>query len=218
MLETVYKTPTPEKGKSECYEISVNPVEGTGLYAFREDHGWWDDPSKAFVHHITTINTVEAAVTLDEAQSMYEQAKAQLARNGFVHSFSPDYYYGNKPYEYRKIEIGFDYVIDRYNTLELELPGEPDSQDSPVRCIATNTNDHSVAEAWLNLVQTNALLSFLYGSEVSIVDTFMRQLSDYRYAELIAQPGGRFGDRCVVTSEELLRFGFNRDELRPWRK
>jgi hypothetical protein len=45
----------------------------------------------------------------------------------------------------------------------------------------------------------------------------MRQLADYRYAELIAQPGGRMRDRCVVSSEELLRFGFNRDELRPWK-
>jgi hypothetical protein len=109
-----------------------------------------------------------------------------------------------------------DIVISHY-TLELETLSEPENEGLPIRCIATNTNDESKVETWLNLVQTNALLSFLYGNEPSIVDTWMRQLADYRYAELIAHPGGRMRDRCVVSSEELLRFGFNRDELRPWK-
>lgn len=90
---------------------------------------------------------------------------------------------------------------------------EPEGKGSPVRCIATNLSDDSVAEAWLSLEQTKALLSFLYGNEVTIVDNFLQQLSDHQYAELIAQPGGKVSDRCVVTSEELLPFGFNRDDL-----
>jgi hypothetical protein len=108
-----------------------------------------------------------------------------------------------------------DKAVDHY-TLELDAPSEP-AGDNLIRCIATNTNDDSTAETWLNLVQANALLSFVYGNEQSIVAVMLDQVADHRYAELIAQPGGRIRDRCVVSSEELLRFGFNHDELRPWK-
>ena len=107
-------------------------------------------------------------------------------------------------------------VIDQY-TLELEALSEHENSATPVRCIATNMDDNSTAETWLNLVQTNALLHFLYGNEGDIMDNYLLQLADYRYVELIMQPGGRVSDRCVVNSKELLRFGFDRDELRPWK-
>jgi hypothetical protein len=106
-----------------------------------------------------------------------------------------------------------DKAIDNY-TLELKAPSEPGTE---IRCIATNTNDNSTAQARMNLKLTNELLSFLYGSEQSIVSEFMRWLADYGSAELFAQPAGRTRDRLVVSSEDLLRFGFNRAELRPWR-
>lgn len=108
MIETLYMTPTPEAGKSECYELSVKaiPGQGTGprLDAFREDHGWWDESTKTFVHHVTTINTEQEGVSLEEAQEMYVKAKANRAGSGFVHCFAPDYY-GDTPYEYQLIEI-----------------------------------------------------------------------------------------------------------------
>jgi len=47
---------------------------------------------------------VEEALTLEEAEKMYLAAKANRAKSGFVHSFAPDYY-GDKPYDYRKIEV-----------------------------------------------------------------------------------------------------------------
>ncbi len=105
MLETLYKTHTPEVGKSECYELSVKALPGTGprVYAFREDHGWWDDSTKTFIHQVTTIDTAQEGVPFEEAQDMYAKARANLARNGFVHSFAPDFY-GDKPYEYQSIE------------------------------------------------------------------------------------------------------------------
>ena len=41
-------------------------------------------------------------------------------------------------------------VIDRY-TLELEALSEHEHSPMPVRCIATNADDNSAAEAWLLL-------------------------------------------------------------------
>lgn len=106
MLETLYKTRTPEVGKSECYELSLKALAGNGprVYAFREDHGWWDESTKAFIHQVTTINTAEEGITFEEAQVMYEKARANRAQSGFVHSFAPDYY-GDKAYEYQLIEV-----------------------------------------------------------------------------------------------------------------
>ena len=107
MLETLYQTSTPEAGKSECYEISLKAIPGSAphLYAFREDHGWWDDSTKTFIHHVKTIDTAKVGVTYEKAEAMYREARAYLARNGFVHSFAPDYY-GDKPYEYQLIDVG----------------------------------------------------------------------------------------------------------------
>lgn len=106
MLETLYKTRTPEVRKSECYELSLKALPGTSprCYAFREDHGWWDEGTKTFIHHVTTIDTAEEGVTFEEAQAMYVKARMNRAQSGFVHSFAPDYY-GDKPYEYQLLAI-----------------------------------------------------------------------------------------------------------------
>jgi hypothetical protein len=108
-------------------------------------------------------------------------------------------------------------VIDRY-TLELEALSEHEHSPMPVRCIATNTDDKTTAEAWLTLERTRALLSFAYGNEQAIVDWCMHQLEDHHYVELIApQPEGTKVSRCIFNALELLPFGFVREELRPWR-
>ena len=105
MLETLYKTSTPEVGKSECYELFLKALPGTSprRYAFREDHGWWDESTKTFIHHVTTISTAEEGITFEEAEAMYRKARSNRAQSGFVHSFAPDYY-GDKPYDYQLIE------------------------------------------------------------------------------------------------------------------
>ncbi len=105
-------------------------------------------------------------------------------------------------------------VIDRY-TLELGALSEHENSPTPVRCIATNTDDKTTAEAWLTLEKTRALLKFVYGDEH--VDTWMQQLEDHHYADLIAQYRGSKPDRCIVNAANLLPFSFVREELRPWR-
>jgi hypothetical protein len=113
-------------------------------------------------------------------------------------------------------------VIDRY-TLELEALIEDEQSSQPVRCIATNTDDRSTAEAWLSLAMTRALLNFAYGNEQSLTDYWMRQLEDHHYADLIAQQpdapqsGSTKPPRCVFNAMELLPFGFVHDELHPWK-
>jgi len=102
-----------------------------------------------------------------------------------------------------------DTVIDRY-TLELITPAQGESE---YRCIATNTNDGSVAEARLNLRQANELLSHFYGDQRIVADLMLRA-SVYGSVELVTW---RTHDRLVIDSPDLLQFGFNRDELQPWR-
>jgi hypothetical protein len=104
-VETLYKTKTPEKDKSECYELVLDSVAGTPPRTFRflEKHGWWDEASKTYVLARTTIDTEEEAITLEEAETMFNAAKSNRARNGFVHSFAPDYF-GDGPYVYDLIE------------------------------------------------------------------------------------------------------------------
>lgn len=105
MLETLYKTRTPELGRSECYEISVSAVRGSGprRHVFRQHHGWWEESTKTFIHEMKTIDTSEEPVTFEEAEAMYTEARKSLARNGFVHSFAPNYY-GGAPPEYTLVE------------------------------------------------------------------------------------------------------------------
>lgn len=100
-VETLYKISNPEKGMSECYELIIESVSGEPgrEYRFRETHGWWDEPTRCFVHQVWTISP-EDGVSFTEAQVMYEAALKNRARNGFVHAFSPDFF-GEKPYEYR---------------------------------------------------------------------------------------------------------------------
>src|ERR1035441_9169451 len=86
-------------------------------------------------------------------------------------------------------------VIDRY-TLELEALSEHENSPTPVRCIATNTDDKTTADAWLTLEKARALFSFAYGNEQTIVDWCMQQLEGNHYVDMIApQPEGAKTDR-----------------------
>lgn len=92
MIETLYRTGSPEKGKSECYVLVVTPRVGTrrDSYSFMKEHGRWDDHLDRFVHQVTSINT-EEGITHQRALALYETAKHELAQEGFVHSFVLDF-------------------------------------------------------------------------------------------------------------------------------
>lgn len=91
MIETLYKTHTPEKGKSECYVLVLTSRVSRGgkVYAFMEEHGNWNDDLQRFSYKVKSIHT-EEQLTYEHARSMYESARGSLIRKGFVHSFGPD--------------------------------------------------------------------------------------------------------------------------------
>jgi hypothetical protein len=91
MIETLYKTQTPEKGKSECYILVLTSRAASDgkAYAFMEEHGLWHEDLQRFIYTVDSINTDEQ-LTYHHARRMYETAKGNLARKGFVHSFTPN--------------------------------------------------------------------------------------------------------------------------------
>ena len=92
-VETLYRTPTPMKETSECFEIVIDLLPWTGPRNFRfiKKHGRWDEESSRHILTPIDIEAVEKGITLEQAEAMYAAAKSECARAGFVHSFAPDY-------------------------------------------------------------------------------------------------------------------------------
>ena len=90
MIETLYKTQSPEKDTSECYVLVLTSrvsTRGTA-FVFMEEHGKWDCELQRFRYTVKSINTDEK-LTYEQALGLYETAKRNLARIGFIHSFAP---------------------------------------------------------------------------------------------------------------------------------
>ena len=90
MIETLYKTQSPEKDKSECYVLVLTSrvsTRGTA-YVFMEEHGKWDGDLQRFRYTVKSINTDEN-LTYEQALGLYEKAKKNVAQIGFIHSFAP---------------------------------------------------------------------------------------------------------------------------------
>ena len=91
MIETLYKTPIPEKGKSECYVLVLasRAASGGSVYAFMEEHGQWNEDLGRLLYRVHAINADER-LTYQHARGLYESSKHRLAQLGFVHSFVSD--------------------------------------------------------------------------------------------------------------------------------
>jgi hypothetical protein len=92
MIETLYRTETPEKGVSECYMLVLTSraTSGRKVFLFMEEHGYWDERSEQFLHKISSIDT-ENEMTYEDAFALYVAAKEKLAQRGFIHSVIQDY-------------------------------------------------------------------------------------------------------------------------------
>jgi len=92
MIETLYKTETPEKGRSECYTLilTARPASDNRAYVFMEEHGHWNEEVDRFTHEVKTVNT-DDKLTHEEAFAMFDAAKKNLAERGFIHAFVPEH-------------------------------------------------------------------------------------------------------------------------------
>ncbi len=92
MIETLYKTDTPQRGLSECYVLVLTsrPASNHQVHIFMEEHGYWDHELTRFAHRISSINT-EDDMTYEAAFAMYVKAKDRLANLGFIHSVLTDH-------------------------------------------------------------------------------------------------------------------------------
>jgi hypothetical protein len=92
MIETLYKTKTPEKERSECYVLVLTARPGSEgkVYVFMEEHGRCDDGLERFIYEVTSIST-ESDLNRQEAHEMYDTAKKRLAQRGFVHTIVQDF-------------------------------------------------------------------------------------------------------------------------------
>lgn len=91
MIETLYRTETPEKGKSECYVLVLASRVGNGekAYSFMQEHGHWNDELERFHYAVNSIN-IEDRLNYQDARALYDGAKRKLAAIGFIHCFAAD--------------------------------------------------------------------------------------------------------------------------------
>lgn len=88
MIETLYRTDTPEKGRSEFYVLVVTarPATQGKVFTFMEEHGYWDDRLQRVLHEVVSISA-EGDLNQEQALTMYDASRKRLAQHGFVHSF-----------------------------------------------------------------------------------------------------------------------------------
>ncbi len=106
MLQTLYKTATPEGGpplEAEFYTLYVEQkvIDGKRAYFVREKHGWWDEAEKQPKPKklVQTFGPEEGFLTFEEALAEYETHVRHRVSNGFKHSFTHDFY-SDDPFGY----------------------------------------------------------------------------------------------------------------------
>jgi hypothetical protein len=95
MIETLYKTkiPQPTAWRQEFFELTLGEqtVDQQLGYFVRETQCWWDGVTDRILRVQYTLSPREGFATIEEAQARYELQRMDLARRGFVHSFTPRY-------------------------------------------------------------------------------------------------------------------------------
>ncbi len=96
--KTVYRTPTPEFGVSEAYEIAIEPVPNSPdpqrCWIVRELHGYYNEQEKKFHFKVETLHPTDSRhfMTLDEAQKDADKQVLLRAKDGFRFLFTRNYY------------------------------------------------------------------------------------------------------------------------------
>jgi hypothetical protein len=110
MVQTLYMTDNPSVSDPppEFYELvlKAGPSANGLVYRVTEVHGYWDDSSKAVIHQTMTLNPdkSEAYPKFSEAKERYNQQVAYRAKNGFIHSFTLDFFTGEHVHELLEVK------------------------------------------------------------------------------------------------------------------
>src|SRR5215472_16863232 len=92
--KTVYRTPNPEHGISEDYEISIEPAPGAPdpqrCWIVRELHGYYEEATKTYHQNVETLHPNEPPhfLTLEEAIREADKQVLFRAKEGFHFLFT----------------------------------------------------------------------------------------------------------------------------------
>ncbi len=106
--KTVYRTPNPQFGVSECYEISIQSVPGAPdperCWIVREFHGCFEEATKTYHHQVETLhpNDPRYFVTFEEVVRAANKQTLLRARDGFRFLFTTSY---KGPPWYHRFEV-----------------------------------------------------------------------------------------------------------------
>ena len=95
MFETLYKTDKPKTfTDGEYYQPSLDFEfrNGKEAYFVREKHGYWNDVLHRHANSTETLSPEEGFPTAKEAEARYNLQLMHRASQGFVHSFSIDFF------------------------------------------------------------------------------------------------------------------------------
>lgn len=98
-------------------------------------------------------------------------------------------------------------ALDIYTVLIMRMPD--DISGGFFRVVAEQTGNPDAPEAYLTETQLNALLSHSYGGESAIIDSLKETVVTGDQVRLLATAK----DPLMLTSEELIRFGFDREDF-----
>lgn len=95
--KALYRTPNPEFGFSEWYEIVIDPFPGPvpdshRRWFVRELHGWWEEATKTYHHKVETLHPTDPKyfLTIDEAMDQANKQVLLRAKDGFRFLFTID--------------------------------------------------------------------------------------------------------------------------------
>lgn len=106
--KTVYRTPNPEWGSSEAYEISIEPVPGApdqqSCWIVRELHGYYEEATKTYHQKVETLhpNDPQHFLTLEEGMREADKQVLFRAKDGFHFLFTMNF---DGPPWYSRFEV-----------------------------------------------------------------------------------------------------------------
>jgi hypothetical protein len=106
--QVLYDTPNPLPNISELYKIDgvvlETATDPAKCWVIREEHGYWDEKEKKFLHRATTLqpNEEKYCLSIHDAWKEIEKQIMRRVKEGFKYQFEWDPY--DSPF-YKRYEI-----------------------------------------------------------------------------------------------------------------